>query len=165
MQIVEPNPRAQHPDYANTPENRIPRTYRWVGVVDIGSETLQINSAQDFLESPKAQEYAMAAYLNEQKKSINTLELNHYIGKTIQGVEGKIKITMEGLVAASHRRGVGKLKEYLQALGQGGDTSFDYNSESAYRDVDQRQIDAFLQVETRLREFQDFEEDEEREGD
>ncbi len=160
MKIVEPNPRAQHPDYQNTPKGSVPRTYRWVGAVDIGSETFQINSAQDFLESPKAQEYAMASYLNELQVQMSTKNLYDFEGLKIRGKEGIITITEAGLVAASHRRGAGTVRQYLSAVipdrGEAGrkDSTFAYDSNRVYSSLEGNRVAWFEQVETRLREFE-----------
>ncbi|MDO5692749.1 MAG: peptidoglycan-binding domain-containing protein [Pseudomonadota bacterium] len=73
-----------------------------------------IDSKEDFLKSPQAQENAINSYNQKQWSYIRHYDLDKYIGKTLD--DGQ-KITASGLLAGAHLVGVGELKNYLQSNG------------------------------------------------
>lgn len=66
-----------------------------------------INSKEDFLASPEAQESAMDAWVPILKKRIKSYGLDAYIGEEFEGVV----VTEDGLVAASHLVGAKGVKD------------------------------------------------------
>ncbi len=73
-----------------------------------------INSKEDFLNNPQAQEDAIRSYNQRQWQTIRANDLDLYVGLTIGGVE----ITESGLLAGAHLLGVGNLKRFLESNGQ-----------------------------------------------
>ncbi len=72
-----------------------------------------INSLSDFKNNPDAQVKAVVDYQKQSWKVIQSLGLDKYIGKTINGVQ----ITQSGLIAGAHLVGYGGLKSYLSSNG------------------------------------------------
>jgi hypothetical protein len=74
-----------------------------------------VNSKEDFLSSPEAQENAFDEYKRSQWRDIENRELDKYIGKEVGGIQ----ITASGLLAGAHLLGVkGGVKKYLESNGQ-----------------------------------------------
>lgn len=85
------------------------------------------------------------AFLNEQ------LGKNHatdHIGQEIEDIENKITITMNGLISAAHREGVGGTNQYLTHLAKHG-----WKSDPDTFPENKRAM--FLRVERRPRLLQD----------
>jgi hypothetical protein len=110
-----------------------------------------VRSWQEFLENPQAQEAAFS----EWKKRLETSVRNNHlarIGKTITGIKGDISVTESGLVAAMHKRGPTGVIRYFRWLESKG-----WNSKDHQKEMPTDSRDSFLEIETRLREFQDVE--------
>jgi hypothetical protein len=105
-----------------------------------------ITSDEEFLASPEAQEHALAEYLERNRKYAVANGIFGYLGKTIDGSVAPFEVTEAGIMAAAHRMGARKLREYLEhieATGWRSDpTTFPKDQEDDYR-----------AIETRLREF------------
>ena len=71
------------------------------------AQSLGVNSTQDFLNTPAAQDYAIRLYDKKLWSYIQYLGDDQYIGAQFQG----ITVTMSGLVAAAHLVGAGGLHE------------------------------------------------------
>lgn len=69
-----------------------------------------INSKEDFLASPEAQEAAMTSYVTIQEGYLESNGAMDYVGTEF---DGEI-ITKEGLVAAAHLVGAGAVKKMLK---------------------------------------------------
>ena len=73
-----------------------------------------VNSIQDFLNNPKAQENAQIIYKKKQWGYLKAVGADKYIGKTINGYT----ITPSGLLAGAHLKGAGCVIKYLKSNGQ-----------------------------------------------
>ena len=69
-----------------------------------------VNSYEDFLNSPEAQEAAIRASIKKNWEYIRNNGYDKYIGKEIHG----IKVTASGLLAACHLVGIGDLGKLLE---------------------------------------------------
>ncbi|MDP6687881.1 MAG: hypothetical protein QF384_00125 [Alphaproteobacteria bacterium] len=94
-----------------------PKKYKWTGKYGV-------NSLQDFLNNPNAQDRAVMDFLRAVKRQLKGQKkgeiANTSIGKTVQGVGGTFVITQDSLIAAAHRRGAGAVKKYLDRLQKNG---------------------------------------------
>ena len=75
-----------------------------------------ITSAQEFLDNPAAQEEALRRFILGSQNDIRRNRLDRLIGRTVDGLDGRFVITLPGLVAALHRRGLPAVLDYLRAL-------------------------------------------------
>lgn len=116
------------------------RAGKWAGVV-IGGK--KIDSAQAFLDSPLAQEIALETYMERTERSVRNRNLLQYIRRNIDGIKRTITVTKASLMAAAHRRGAGMVRRY-----------FDHLNANNWKTNGARISAEFLEVETRLREFQ-----------
>ena len=73
-----------------------------------------VNSIQDFLNNPQAQENAQIIYKKKQWTYLKATGADKYIGKIING----FIITPSGLLAAAHLKGAGSVIKYLKSNGQ-----------------------------------------------
>ena len=73
-----------------------------------------VNSIQDFLNNPKAQENAQIIFKKKQWGYLNALGADKYTGKVINGYT----ITPSGLLAGAHLKGAGSVIKYLKSNGQ-----------------------------------------------
>jgi hypothetical protein len=74
-----------------------------------------VNSEEDFLNSPEAQENSFDEYKRSQWRDVKKRKLDQYIGKEVGG----IRITASGLLAGAHLKGVkGGIKKYLESDGK-----------------------------------------------
>ncbi len=88
----------------------------YMGKYQFGIETLKtigIHDSATFLNNKKLQEKAFIALLKV-NKSILKEEIEHYSGKTIDGV----KITESGILASAHLGGAGSVKKFLKSNGK-----------------------------------------------
>jgi hypothetical protein len=99
----------------------LPCGMQWNGTNDFGqngrwtalANQFGVNSADDFLNSPAAQEYAARVYAQVLWKYIQRDSLDQWIGQTVSGVQ----ITASGLIAGAWLVGVPQLREYLRSNG------------------------------------------------
>ena len=73
-----------------------------------------VNSVQDFLKNPLAQENAIRIYLKKQWKYLKALGAIKFLGQIINGY----KITESGLLAGAHLKGCGSVMVYLKSGGK-----------------------------------------------
>ena len=121
-------------------------TKQWTGPL---ARRLGITSEQDFLSNPLAQEKAFEVYLEKSEGYLRDTGATAYVGQTIDGIEGDIALTKGTLLAAAHRRGAGNVIKYLKHL----EAHIWISDESTFP---RSMRDVFLQIETRLRTFQDI---------
>ena len=107
-----------------------------------------VNSIDDFLDSPKAQERAFADFMRAKRDQLERKGAFKEAGRTYTGLKGEpITITESGLLAAGHRMGQGRVKEYLDYMRERG-------WRSDFGGLDPKEAARHKAVETRLREFQ-----------
>jgi hypothetical protein len=109
-----------------------------------------INSWEDFLNNPDAQEAAMIDWTIVLEGYMQKYGVAARIGRTITGIKDKITITEGGLIAAMHKQGWRGTLRYLEWL-----EKHDWNSRDHQHDMQPDLKDGFLSIETRLRRFQD----------
>ena len=107
-----------------------------------------IDSAEAFLNDPLVQERVFATHVDKVKEFLRNKGATSHVGQEIEGIEGKITITMNGLIGAAHREGAGGTNQYLTHLEKHGWKSDPDTFPENKRDM-------FLRVETRLRLLQD----------
>ena len=73
-----------------------------------------VNSIQDFLKNPQAQENAQIIYKKKQWKYLKAVGADKYVGKVIRGYT----ITPSGLLAGAHLKGACSVIKYLKSNGQ-----------------------------------------------
>lgn len=73
-----------------------------------------VNSIQDFLNNPKAQENAQIIYKKKQWGYLKTVGALNYLGLIINS----ILITPSGLLAGAHLKGAGSVIKYLDTRGR-----------------------------------------------
>ena len=74
----------------------------------------RINSIQDFLNNPKAQENAQLIFKRKQWNYLKAVGADKYIGNYYNGY----KITPSGLLAGAHLKGTGAVITYLTSNGK-----------------------------------------------
>lgn len=72
-----------------------------------------VNSLQDFLNNPQAQENAQIIFKRKQWSYLKAVGADMYLGRIINGYE----ITPSGLLAGAHLKGAGSVIEYLKSNG------------------------------------------------
>lgn len=82
----------------------------WTGVFT-GKDN--VNSIQDFLSNPLAQENAMKIFIKKQWGYLKAVEADKFLGKTYNGYN----ITPSGLLAGAHLKGAGTVIKYLESGG------------------------------------------------
>lgn len=97
--------------YTKTLENGEKYNNDWTGTFT-GKDG--INSLEDFLNSPKAQENAQLIFKKKQWTYLKEVGALEYIGKTINGYT----ITASGLLAGAHLKGAGAVRDYLESGGK-----------------------------------------------
>ena len=101
-----------------------------------------ITSDEEFLADPEAQEHALAEYLERTRRNAVAEGVFTRLGKTIDGIVAPFEITEAGIMAAAHRMGATKLREYLEhieATGWRSDpTTFPEGRNDDYRAVEKR---------------------------
>ena len=105
-----------------------------------------VRSAGDFLNNPEAQERAFAQFMRRNEKTLQRNGAARLEGTAVQGIKGRFQVTRSGLLAAAHREGAGRVREYLDHQERHG-----WKSDAATFPDNLRR--SFLSVETRLREF------------
>lgn len=73
-----------------------------------------INSINDFLNNPQAQENAQLVFKKKQWNYLKAVGADKYLGRTINGY----KITESGLLAGAHLKGAGCVINYLKSEGK-----------------------------------------------
>lgn len=83
----------------------------WSGIF-IGKDG--VNSIQDFLNNPTAQENAQIIFKKKQWNYLKAVGADKYLGQNINGY----RITASGLLAGAHLKGVGSVINYLKSGGK-----------------------------------------------
>ena len=83
----------------------------WSGIF-IGKDG--VNSIQDFLNNPTAQENAQIIFKKKQWNYLKAVGADKYLGQNINGYI----ITASGLLAGAHLKGVGSVIDYLKSGGK-----------------------------------------------
>ena len=83
----------------------------WSGIF-IGKDG--VNSIQDFLNNPTAQENAQLIFKKKQWNYLKAVGADKYLGQNINGYI----ITASGLLAGAHIKGVGSVLDYLKSGGK-----------------------------------------------
>lgn len=83
----------------------------WSGIF-IGKDG--VNSIQDFLNNPTAQENAQIIFKKKQWNYLKAVGADKYLGQNINGYI----ITASGLLAGAHLKGVGSVINYLKSGGK-----------------------------------------------
>ncbi|HYC02812.1 MAG TPA: hypothetical protein VED40_05935 [Azospirillaceae bacterium] len=109
-----------------------------------------INSAEDFLASPVAQEMAMNLLSKSLDDEFRLGGMKARLGKTIVGFVAPFKITEAGLAAVGHRAGGPVVIDYIKLLEK---HEWDSNRARKSKDWDPK----YDMVETRLRKFSSVE--------
>ena len=122
-----------------------------------------LNSFEDFLHQPGAQEKAFADFMARTESYVRQ-DVRDYAGREIDGTLARFPITEAGLLAAAHRQGAGMLAQYFEF--QKANNWKSGNFENIPKDVTKaiarlqgnietpQSAEAVLRsIETRLREF------------
>ncbi len=123
-----------------------------------------VKSPEDFLRNPEAQERAFADFMARTEGYVRKGDLPKHIGREIEGVQDKFRITEAGLLAAAHRQGAGMVDQYLEYQGrnQWKSGKFDRIPDDISQKIAELQRglpnpqpagDVLRSIETRLREF------------
>lgn len=129
----------------------------WTGAL---ARRLGIRSERNFLNSPTAQDAAFDAFvlwaqrqarsalpierqgrqLRQQVESIHWIRVrpSDFIGRSIEGIRGRIVVTLPGLVAAMHRRGPTDVARYLRRISENGWSSNELNLNDREREIETR---------------------------
>ena len=73
-----------------------------------------VNSKDEFLRNPTAQEAAMTDYLLDNDQQLRANGAKKFIGMEVAGIVGTFKISEAGLAAAAHRGGPRDVRDYLR---------------------------------------------------
>lgn len=127
-----------------------------VGLIDADgnwrADNPYASSEQQFLDDPRAQERALAAYLRDNERQLRDAGAHEFIGRTFVGIRGiSITVTEVGMAAAAHRAGAQTVIAYLRDLQS---RNAGTNAWRSYRGLGDTTIGLYNFVETRLREFQ-----------
>lgn len=122
---------------------------KWRDENGVWSKASGIASDEEFLNNPLAQEIALKEYLARNEKILRNEGFEPPLGQVIQGLEGELTVTENGLAAAMHREGAPMVKRYLKALASQNWV----NDESRWPEKQRPMIRA---IEDRLRDFADI---------
>jgi hypothetical protein len=124
-----------------------PRALRAAGMTDANGNwtgKYGVYSPSDFLANPDAQEQALTDFLNDLERQLRANGASDFVGNTIDGLRAQIPVTRADLLAAAHRVGAPKVRDYLHDVAGNGFSS---------RGL--RLTSEDLAIETRLRIFAD----------
>jgi hypothetical protein len=98
-----------------------------------------VNSDDDFLKNPEAQEQALTDVLQRDAEQLKAYRLYDRVGSTvIDGSGNKITVTEVGLMAATHKQGANAVRKYFDWVdGLNGNTPATYPDPS-YKNVEGR---------------------------
>jgi hypothetical protein len=75
-----------------------------------------VESDQQFLDNPEAQEDAMDEYLRDNERQADSFKLTKRVGDKVSRPGGNFTVTLGGLMAAAHRHGARKTAKYFAKL-------------------------------------------------
>jgi hypothetical protein len=136
------------------------------GLIDKGGNwtgKYGLNSFEDFLRQPEAQEKAFADFMARTEGYVRRLAPG-YEGRRIQGAMAPFDVTEAGLIAAAHRQGAGMLAPYFEFQKANNWKSGEFGNipEDVVKKIAELQgnvadpqsaKDVLSSIETRLREF------------
>lgn len=108
-----------------------------------------IRSIDDFIQNPEVQEKAVRELLKRNYQYMMRYNVLPLVGSTISGKVKDFKITIPGMLAASHKEGGPMTAKYLKALEKNKNGMY-YLPYHKYKG---NLLRGFLAIETRLREF------------
>ncbi len=118
---------------------------------------LGVKTDAEFLASQDAQNKAFDMIMARNDKQLKSNGAYNHIGKDVDGLKDKFKITESGLLAAAHRQGAGAVRDYLVRMRENEWNSQKGLDEIQNSDRNPQQIksmmDAHKAIEQRLREF------------
>ena len=117
--------------------------------METGPGNTAFTAEDDFLGNPEAQERTLADLIAEYQKQLSINGAKDNIGQRVDGILAPFKVTENGLIAAAHREGASRVRDYLEHQGDQGWQSDKATIPSAVRQK-------FINIETRLREFEDI---------
>jgi len=106
-----------------------------------------VNSMEDFLNKPEAQENAFGAFMKKMEGFVKHKGAFKSIGVEVDGLLDKFKITKSGLMSAAHRQGQEWVAKYLKHQKENG-------WKSDFSKLDQKTQTFFKRVEKSLRTFE-----------
>jgi len=118
---------------------------------------LGIKTDAEFLASQEAQNKAFDMIMARNNKQLKSNGAYNHIGRDVDGLKGKFKITESGLLAAAHRQGAGAVREYLVRMREN-----EWNSQKVLDEIQnsdrsppqiKSMMDAHKAIEQRLRNF------------
>lgn len=109
---------------------------------------LGVKTDAEFLASQEAQNKAFDMIMARNDKQLKGYGAYNHVGKDIDGLEDKFKITESGLLAAAHRQGARAVRDYLVRMREN-----EWDSNRAIVGLPKKQDDAHKAIEQRLREF------------
>lgn len=101
-----------------------------------------VQSDEQFLASPAAQEAAMSDYLVRTEQQLSRNGSLALAGATVQGLDGQaVPLTEAGLMAAAHRRGAGSVARYLAHRAETPEAPLTPAQRRAFASVERRLLD------------------------
>jgi hypothetical protein len=111
-----------------------------------------VASESDFLKNPLAQEKVFADALNTYQTQLRRLGALRSVGQRVNQPQATISITTDGLVAAAHREGAERVRQYLEhQRNNGWGSNFSGlppEQERAFKEIDKR-LSGFEKVQRR----------------
>ena len=111
-----------------------------------------IDSRKEFLNNPTAQQRVFHDAMRDYDRQLRSNRAYDFLGENIVGLKDAITITDAGLLAAAHRQGAAKVRQYLQRQQDNG-----WNTRKWINLMDwvaPSEAAKFRSIETRLRLFQ-----------
>ena len=112
-----------------------------------------IDSEADFLANPVAQERIFHDMMRDYDHQLRSNRAYDFLGENIVGLKDAITVTDAGLLAAAHRQGAKKVRQYLQRQKENGWDTRKWIRQLEW--VAPSEADKLMAVETRMRLFQD----------
>lgn len=111
----------------------------WTGKFGVFSE-------QQFLNNPVAQEKALEAFMQDAQRQFTVFGIWQKAGLSIQTTQGPVTVTENGLLAAAHKEGPPRVRDYVRHVeGNGGRMNPSLKGTKLG--------DSFEKIEERLRDF------------
>ena len=103
-------------------------------------------SEREFLNNPVAQEKALEAFMQDAKRQFTVFGIWQKAGSTIQTTKGSVIVTENGLLAAAHKEGPPRVRDYIRHVER---HSGKMNTSVLGNDLKK----SFSNIEDRLRDF------------
>ncbi len=140
----------------------LPKTFVDAGLKDASGNwragnALGVKTDAEFLASQNAQNKAFDMIMARNDKQLKSNGAYNHVGKDVDGLEAKFKITESGLLAAAHRQGARAVRDYLVRMRENEWNSQKGLDEIQNSDRSPKEIEsmekAHKAIEQRLREF------------